>query len=212
VFDARLREPYEDSNLSPTTPDTLVIPDWQDRTVTDHRVRHAWSADSAAIGRVQANVWAESYRDVLPAELLEELAPEAFAAAWRRAIERPPTARHRVLVALDDDSVVGFAATAPSESPDATPSVDGEVVAFHVVAQALDTDHGLHLLTACADTLRTDGFQRGEMWLLSTDDALRQVLTSAGWSPDGAHRTLDLRGDGTTLVHQVRLHTDLQSG
>jgi hypothetical protein len=38
---------------------------------------------------------------------------------------------------------------------------------------------------------------------------LRQFLTDAGWAPDGAHRELDLRGDGEVLVKQVRLHTDL---
>jgi Acetyltransferase (GNAT) family len=183
--------------------------DWQDRIVTDRPVRHAWSADSEAIGQVQARVWADSYRDVLPGDVLDDLAPGVFAAAWRRAIERPPSAQHRVLVALDEDRVVGFAATAPSDSPDATPGVDGEVVAFHVVAAALDSGPGSSLLAACADILRADGFHRGEIWLLATDDALRQFLTGAGWSPDGAHRTLDLRGDGTTLVHQLRLHTDL---
>jgi hypothetical protein len=47
------------------------------------------------------------------------------------------------------------------------------------------------------------------MWLNSTDDALRAFVTTAGWAPDGAHRELDLRGDGEVLVKQVRLHTDL---
>jgi GNAT superfamily N-acetyltransferase len=177
--------------------------------VSTGTVRIAWAADTEGIGRVQARVWGDSYRDVLPREVLAELVPEVFAAAWRQAIERPPTARHRVLVAVADSEVVGFAATAPSDSPDATPGVDGEIVAFHVLAEALTTGHGSRLLAACVDTLRADGFRRGEMWMLSTDDALRQFLSSAGWSPDGAHRTLDLHGDGTTMVHQVRLHTDL---
>jgi GNAT superfamily N-acetyltransferase len=179
-------------------------------SLPDHgHVRIAWTADTEGIGRVQARVWAESYRDVLPRDVLDELVPEVFASAWREAIERPPTARHRVLVTLDGGNVVGFAATAPSDSADATPGADGEIVAFHVVSEALGTGPGFRLLAACADALRADGFRRGEMWVLSADDALRQFLTLAGWSPDGAHRTLDLHGDGTTIVHQVRLHTDL---
>jgi hypothetical protein len=44
-------------------------------------------------------------------------------------------------------------------------------------------------------------------WLPAEDDTLRTFLTEAGWGPDGAHRTLDLLGDGTTTVQQVRLHT-----
>ena len=48
------------------------------------------------------------------------------------------------------------------------------------------------------------------MWLASTDDVRRTFLTESGWAPDGAHRELDLHGDGSVLVRQVRLHTDLR--
>lgn len=60
---------------------------------------------------------------------------------------------------------------------------------------------------AAVDTLRADHFTRATTWLAADHDALRGFLTSAGWSADGAHRTLDLTGDGSTLVKQVRLHT-----
>ena len=52
-----------------------------------------------------------------------------------------------------------------------------------------------------------DGSQRRD--LLYVDDATRAFLTAAGWAPDGAHRTLDLTGDGSVTLKQVRLHTDL---
>ena len=47
------------------------------------------------------------------------------------------------------------------------------------------------------------------VWVGSTDDARRAFLTEAGFAPDGAHRELDLHGDGTVRVKQVRLHADL---
>ncbi len=43
--------------------------------------------------------------------------------------------------------------------------------------------------------------------MIAEDDVLRGFLTDAGWAPDGAHRELDLDGDGTMRVKQVRLHT-----
>ena len=42
-----------------------------------------------------------------------------------------------------------------------------------------------------------------------TDDDLRSFLVDQGWGADGAHRELDLRGDGSVLAKQVRLHTSL---
>jgi hypothetical protein len=64
-------------------------------------------------------------------------------------------------------------------------------------------------MQACVDTLRADRFTRAVTWLPATADDLRAFLAGAGWAPDGAHRTLDLTGDGSVTVKQVRLHTSL---
>ena len=69
--------------------------------------------------------------------------------------------------------------------------------------------HTARLVQACADTLRADRFRTALVWLNATDDVRRAFLTEAGWAPDGAHRELDLHGDGSVRVKQVRLHTDL---
>jgi hypothetical protein len=59
------------------------------------------------------------------------------------------------------------------------------------------------------DTLRQDRFTHAVMWLRADDEAARRFLADAGWAPDQAHRELDLHGDGTVRVKQVRLHTAL---
>jgi GNAT superfamily N-acetyltransferase len=176
--------------------------------VADRSVRLAWAADADAIGAVQARAWRSGYATALPADLLDELNAEALAKHWRAAVTAPPTAKHRVLVALERNTVVGFAATAPADDPDAGPA-DGEVVAFHVDPQSLGAGHGSRLLAAVVDTLRADGFTRALIWQVVGDDALRAFLEPAGWMPDGAHRTLDLTGDDGASLRQVRLHTDV---
>jgi ribosomal protein S18 acetylase RimI-like enzyme len=179
-----------------------------DHNVADRSVRVAWADDAVAIGAVQARAWRETYASVLPVDLLAEVDAGAFAEHWRTAITAPPTAKHRVLVALERNTVAGFAATAPSEDPDAEPG-DGEIVAFHVDPGSFGAGHGSRLLAAAVDTLRADGFVRTRIWVVVGDDTLRAFLESAGWAPDGAHRELDLTGDGTARLRQVRLHTDL---
>jgi hypothetical protein len=54
-----------------------------------------------------------------------------------------------------------------------------------------------------------DRFTRAVAWLVADDDAYRTFLTSAGWGPDTAHRTLDLDGTGASQVRQIRVHTQL---
>ena len=69
--------------------------------------------------------------------------------------------------------------------------------------------HGSRLQQAAVDTLAADRFTRAVTWVGAADDELRAFLTQAGWAADGAHRELDLYGDGAVTVKQVRLHVAL---
>src|SRR5262245_38710962 len=179
------------------------------RPVAEQSVRVAWAADAGEIARVQVRAWREAYATILPADLLQSLDEDAFAEQWKQSFAKPPDARNRGLVALQGTTVVGFAATGPAEDPDADRVADGAISTFHVDPAATRQGHGSRLLHACVDTLRADGFGRATTWLFSQDDAMRAFLTATGWAPDGAHRELDLHGDGSVLVKQVRLHCSL---
>ncbi len=181
-------------------------------TGSDVSVRTAWPDDAAALAQVQVRAWRESYAALLPGEVLADLDAEAIAEQWRRSMVKPGDARNRVLVALERASLRGFAVTGPSPDPDADGVADGEVVELVVDPGARGAGHGSRLLQACADTLRADRFTHARIWVNGSDDAGRSFLTTAGWGSDGAHRELDLHGDGGVLVKQVRLHTDLGDG
>jgi ribosomal protein S18 acetylase RimI-like enzyme len=175
----------------------------------DVSCRVAWSDDAPAIAAVQVRAWRSSYADLLPAELLAGLDVDAIAEGWRTSLTRPNDARNRVLIALERNLVTGFALTGPSGDPDRDPIADGEITDLTVDPHQRGAGHGSRLMQACVDTLKADRFLRAVTWLGATDDATRAFLTAAGWAADGAHRTLDLTGDGSVTVKQVRLHTDL---
>ncbi len=175
----------------------------------DVSARVAWSDDAPAIAAVQVRAWRTSYADLLPPEVLSSLDPELFTEGWRTALARPADARNRVLVALERNLVTGFVLTGPATDPDSDPVSVGELTDLTVDPHQRGAGHGSRLLQAAADTLVADRFTHAVSWLPAGDDALRTFLTDAGWGPDGAHRTLDLLGDGSTTVKQVRLHTQL---
>ncbi len=81
----------------------------------DASVRPARPEDAVEVARVQVVAWRTAYRGVLPAAVLDDWDPEAAAAAWRTAVESPPTPAHGVLVALEGSTVVGFAAFGTAE-------------------------------------------------------------------------------------------------
>jgi GNAT superfamily N-acetyltransferase len=173
----------------------------------DVSVRIAWADDAEAIAAIQARAGAASYAGLVPAAGDQREAD--FAQLWRDALSRPADARHRALVALERNRVVGFAITTPATDPDCDQVTDGELMEFTIDADERGKGHGSRLLQAAVDTMLADRFTRAVTWLVADDDDLRGFLTEAGWGADTAHRTLDLDGTGTTQVKQVRLHTAL---
>lgn len=176
---------------------------------SDVSCRIAWADDAPAIAAVQVRAWRTAYVDVLPADLLAGMDVDEFAAVWRTSLTSPPDARNRAVIALERNLVTGFALTGPAVDPDCDPIADGEMTELTVDPHKRRLGHGSRLLQACADTLKADRFTRAVTWLAASDDVTRAFLTAAGWGPDGAHRTLDLTGDGSVQIKQVRLHTDL---
>ena len=140
-----------------------------------------------------------------------EIDPARAAEAWRSTLAKPLDARTRVLVALERNRVVGFAITTPATDPDCDPGADAELMELTVDPGDRGHGHGSRLVQAAVETMAADRFNRAVLWAVAGDDGLREFLSSAGWAPDTAHRELDLDGDGTTLVKQVRLHTGISS-
>jgi GNAT superfamily N-acetyltransferase len=172
--------------------------------VADVSVRPARPEDAERIARVQLTTWRTAYASFLPEEALA--VPEDQAAAlWLRAIELPPTATHRVLVAMDGAELVGFAASGPAEEDD----VQGvEMSSLLVEPRWGRRGHGSRLLAATVDHWRGDGADTAIVWVWERDAATRDFLSGAGWELDGAGRGLDT---GPRVERQVRLHADVSA-
>lgn len=169
-------------------------------------VRLARTPDVDDIAAVQVAAWRSSYAGVLPASLLDALDPDDLAMAWANAILVPPKGAHRLLVALDGDRLVGYAATAPATDPDARADQEGELVALEVHPEERGRGHGSRLVNAAVDYLRGDGFSAAVAWVPVGTDERRAFLESSGWVADGAHRELAVDG-GPATVREVRLVT-----
>ncbi|MEU8340345.1 L-amino acid N-acyltransferase YncA [Actinomadura meyerae] len=179
--------------------------------MADVGVRPARRADAAAVAAVQVRAWRHGYRDLLPAGVLDRVtsdeAVEAWRERWAQAAEAPPTPRHRLLVAVASDLVVGFAAHGPAEDADLDAAATAELITLLVDPPHARAGHGSRLLAATADLLREDGFTTLVSWVFEDDEVTRTFLGSAGWGPDGTARTLDM-GEP---VRQIRLHTDISA-
>jgi GNAT superfamily N-acetyltransferase len=176
----------------------------------DVSVRPARAGDAGAVARVQLVTWRTAYRAVLPAAVLDDWDETAATEAWRVAIAAPPTPGHGVLVALERDRVVGFAAHGPAElGAEDTPDPAGpttEIATLLVEPRWGRRGHGSRLLAAVADLARATGAARLQAWLPEADRVSAAFLESAGWAQEGWVRTLDTGG---APLREVRWHTML---
>ena len=169
-------------------------------------VRLALPSEATAIAELQRRGWSATLPAETAQQLLSSVNLDEMANSWQAAIQRPPLAQFRVLVASGTERIVGFAALGPSDDPDAQASADALIAEFAIDPLAWRQGHGSRLLNACVDTLRADGFTRATWWVRSEDDVLRRFLTEAGWDFDGAHTEVAIDEDGPR-VKLVRLHT-----
>ena len=173
----------------------------------DVSVRPARPDDAAEIARIQVVTWRTAYRALLPTAVLDDWDADTATESWRAAVASPPTPAHGVLVALERNSVVGFAAFGPAElaageaSDPAGPTA--ELSTLLVEPRWGRRGHGSRLLAAVADVARL------QVWLPETDRVSAGFYESAGWAPDGWARTLDTGGEP---LREVRWHALLDDG
>jgi len=175
-------------------------------------VRLARTPDVDDIAEVNVNAWQARFAGIIPDEALSALHAPDLAMVWARAILNPPSPAHRLLVAVEDDKVIGYAAIGPSQDPDAEQGT-GELVALEVEPERTREGHGSRLMAAAVDHARSLGWESAVTWCGLADEPRREFLQSAGWGPDSAYRDVAVgeQADGTDmLVREVRLTTDLR--
>jgi ribosomal protein S18 acetylase RimI-like enzyme len=187
--------------------DAVTSPPTRSSRSSPDSVRLAWPTEAAAIAGLQRRAWATQPQEIAEA-LLSSIDRAGMVESWHAAIVRPPQARCRVLVGLENEHVVGFATTLPGQDPDLDEASDGQLGELEVDPSAQRRGHGSRLLNAAMDTLRADGFRRAVCWIAAVDDARRRFLLGAGWAADGSWREIGSE-EGSVRLKQVRLHTDL---
>lgn len=177
--------------------------------VADVSVREARPEDVPEVARIHVATWQWGYRSILPEPVLAALTVDGAAAAWQAAVEHPPSPRHHVLVALEQQWLVGFLAVAPAddaEPGDPDPASTAAVGPIVVEPRWSRRGHASRLMAAAVEFARADGMTRAVSWAPEADTATREFLLGAGWEPDGLARGLDT---GAGELREVRFHVAL---
>ncbi|MFZ0325365.1 MAG: GNAT family N-acetyltransferase [Actinomycetes bacterium] len=176
--------------------------------MADVSVRPARLVDVEPLVELQRRVWAALPADIWAVPDVADLDAAAMGRSWERAVLVPPTPRHRLLVALDGDVVVGALALTPADDPDLRDPDSGvdELALLVVDPPYRRRGHGSRLMAAAVDVVVPDGVATIVAWVPAADDEARSYLEGAGFAVDGAFRSVEAQG---RTVRELRFVTDL---
>lgn len=157
-------------------------------------VRSGRVDDVPAIARVHVKSWQETYRGLMPDQVLDNpdfiTAREKF---WTAALTDERFAQSRVAVALHDDSVIGIAMSGPPQDED--PSWSAQLYVIYVLAANLGSGAGPALLDAVIDSQ-----EPAALWVADPNPRAQAFYLKHGFLPDGASKV----EDGVREIRMVR--------
>ncbi len=154
------------------------------------RVRRAVVEDADAIERVRTDTWRDAYRGLMPDSLLDGL---GYDATRRRASMAALPPDQFVLVAEDEDAVVGFCIGGRSHTPEER--FRGEVYAIYVVPEQHGRGIGRALLQAAVNELVDRDLRSMIIWVLRENAPSRRFYERMGgaWIRDEERELVGVR-------------------
>jgi len=165
-------------------------------------------ADVPAVSAIRVRGWQAAYAGIVPQDYLDAM-DIAEDTAKRRESLAGAAGRLRNLVAVADGPaggpVVGWAAFGPYRGEHAG-TADGELYALYVRPDRIGTGAGRALTSAVIAEAIRQGRRRLLLWVLADNTRARRFYARAGFAPDGAEVTEEIRG---VPLRELRYARDL---
>ena len=134
-------------------------------------IRPATPDDAAGITRIHVGSWKRTYRGILPDERLNALNVEEQARIRRGRLTNPYHAELRDWVLVEEDEIIGWAATGPARDDDLDQS-SHELLAIYLDPDRVGEGHGRALMKhSLGDAARRGGRPRRSGFMPQRRDA-----------------------------------------
>ena len=163
-------------------------------------LRPAQPEDALDVARVHVRSWQAAYRGLLPDEYLNGLRPEDR--AQRYDFANPDPLAPQTLVAIEDETICGFATT--SASHDLSLPSHGELCALYVDPAHWRSGFGIALVAAARGRLERLAFKHALLWVLAGNVRAERFYRNDGWAADGMRRTETMWGVQVDEVRYLR--------
>ncbi|MFT4213647.1 MAG: GNAT family N-acetyltransferase [Microbacterium sp.] len=162
---------------------------------TDIVVRPVRDVDAEALGRVHATCWHETYDHLISQAALEKVSPKRLAELWTHWAQQGD--EFRMVAALADGEIIGFAGSGPARDRDAVRV--RELYFIYLLDQFHGTGTGQRLFDAVVES--DEGVY---LWVAEDNPRAHRFYERNGFALDGAAHTESFLGETLTEVRFVR--------
>ena len=149
--------------------------------------RRATPEDAQALGAMHVQSWRESYRGLMPDNVLDALDPVQRAQRWRCNLQGGAC----IMLAVSGDEILGFVGWGVARDP--LLHGGGEIYGLYVLAKAQRQGLGGRLLALGAAALAEQGFPRFSLWVFAGNAPARRFYAVMGGEP-GPRKVLSRDG------------------
>lgn len=164
-------------------------------------IRPATLDDATAIAEVHVRSWQETYVGQVPQAYLDALSVADRTASWRDQLAGAPPPD--ILVAIEDDRLVGFVVVGRSRDDDADDTT-GEVLAIYTRGKVWGRGVGRALMEQGLGVLADRGFENATVWVLDTNERARRFYEKGGWALESETRISEIGGQEVTELRYRR--------
>jgi ribosomal protein S18 acetylase RimI-like enzyme len=163
-------------------------------TQDGREIRKAILADAPTIARMHFASWLETYRGIVPEEILAALSVPRRTVAWEEILRDPiKNDKSAVYVKEVDDALAGFGACNEQRDMDLKgQGFDGEIGSVYVSRQFQRRGIGRALMGAMASDLIGRGFHGVALWVLRENAYARRFYEQCAGQVVGEKK--DVRG------------------
>jgi len=167
-------------------------------------IRMATSADAFDLAALHVLTWQQAYAGLMPAPFLKglELELETRCKQWKQAISDNLVS---VLLDLDEDTFVGFAACGKSLDNDAD-STWGELGALYYLEQYWGAGRAQALLHETLEQLKANGSSIATLWVLDNNSQAISFYKKHGFRFDAQEKVEQQTGFS---IRELRMHKRL---
>lgn len=142
-----------------------------------YTIEAAEVSDAAAIAQLYVASWQDSYKRLLPPEVLDNLDVERRTQSWKQILSS--RGEHQAtFVVRQDGAIIGVIDVGPEQTGDL--DVDGEIASLYVAKAHRGTSLAPDLMKRGAQALAGFGFTSAAAWVFEDNDRAKAFFENLG--------------------------------